>query len=291
MRLGSLTATAVLAAFAAVACTADSPTRPGPDDPVFAKPGDGEGLVSSDCGGRTELRDSRAALEWSGRIGGDASAVFTGDEAGVHAKIFYHDGNCSRSGDLVFDADMNSRKDKRHLTFHFPEGNDAGLPAGGVAAAPFVNFQGLMFLGSDIGTIGESDSRDAKVEEKDPGAARANEYPSPVAERPGYPEYNVAGSRPFRFRSMGLAGCEELEYAGIRLTRTAGAYTEVQPDPRLGQWSHSVDELGSWTVESLPVDGGTEHRAQCYAAAQGTLQPNGSPMNMPFMVTIAELRN
>lgn len=287
MRFIPMAATAALAALVAVACTADSPTTLAPDQPVFAKPGgDAGGLVSSECGGKTELRDSRATLTWSGSIGGDGSDAFTGDEAGVHAKVFYHDGGCSRSGDLVFDADMNSRKVKRHLTFHFPEQNGAGLPSGAVAAAPFVNFQGLMFLGSDIGVPEVSDSRDAKVEEKNPGAPRAAEYPSPSAERPGYPAYSEAGSRPFRFNSMGVAGCEVLEYAWISLTRNAGSYEQVQADPLLGQWSHSA--LGAWIVESVGEEGA--HWAQCYVSVQGSLEKNGPPMNMPFSVSIAEVR-
>lgn len=303
MRSASLTATAVLAAMAAVACTADSPTTLTPDEPLFAKPGGGDGLVTSDCGGKTQLRDSRARLTWSGSfITGDASGdTFEGDQGSVHAKIFYHDGGCSRSGDLVFDADMNGKKDARHLTFYFPARNDAGLPSDGVAAAPFVNFQGLMFLGSDIGEPVESDSRDAKVEEKDPGADRAQEYPPASAERPGYPTYNLAGQKAFRFRYMGVSGCDELEYARIKLTRTAGSYSEVQPDPLLGQWSDQAADLGVWTVESLPAwadlnengledEGETAHWAQCYATVQGSLQQNGAEMDMPFVVTIWELR-
>jgi hypothetical protein len=292
---------AILAAALTVGCVQDR-TALEPFEAAFnkGKGGSGDGTVSSDCGGQTALRDSRASLNWEGSIRDDGRGAFVGDESGVHAKIFYHDGNCSRSGDLVFDADMNAKgSNRRHLTFHFPADNDLNLPAH-ATAAPFINFRAIQFLGSDIGVPGAIDGRDAKVEEKDPGAPRGWEYPSASAERPDYPTFNgTTEARSLRI-DAGLPGCDLLRIEKIRMTRTGGVNGfratggSVNGAP-LGAWSHLEADLGAWMVETVETEnsaGQTGHWAQCEVTGQGggVRTPNGSPMHMPFTVTVAERR-
>ena len=76
------------------------------------------------------------------------------------------------------------------------------------AGAPFVNFRGIQFLGSDVNKDGtETGGRDAKIEEKSAGAPRGLEFPSVSAVRPDYPDYNGTSPAPkFRFGSMGSSG-------------------------------------------------------------------------------------
>lgn len=296
MRPTCLLATLAFATVTVFGCSTESagPTTYG-DAAVLNKGGKGPGGgggggggVKSECGGSTSLLDSRIDLVWQGvgvGIRSDGLGTYVDGNDGVHGKIFYHDLGCSRSLDAVFDPDFNSSSNPRKLVFHFPE--ESGLATGGVASGPFINFQGLMRLGSDINEAGVSDSRDAKVEEKNPGAARALEFPATVAFRPGYPDYGTAGTSGFRINT-GIKGCEELEYDEIRFERTAGAdgYQGVgSPDAgtfEYGQWSHEI--MGEWTVESSDP-----HTARCFAR-QGNRLVQGPEMSMPFSVTITERR-
>jgi hypothetical protein len=285
----------ILGAALAVGCEQHNPTALEPMEAAFNKkpPKDdsGGGSVTSECGGKTDLLDSRIDLAWAAvegsGVGPDRDALYEGGVNGVHGKIFYHDRGCSRSFDAVFDPDLNSSSDPRKLMFHFPAGY--GLPTGGVASGPFVNFTGLMRLGSDINVVGTSDSRDAKIEEKNAGAPRAWEFPATVAYRPGYPDYGTAGATDFRFNTD-IKGCERLVYDEIRLERTggsegyAGVGTPVDGKYEFGQWDHTV--MGSWTVESEP---GSGHMAQCFGK-QGKQWVEGPTMSMPFKVTITERR-
>src|SRR5688572_10615135 len=62
--------------------------------------------VTSDCGGQTDLRDSRTTLVWASRdelgatsgITSDGRGAYAGGTQGVQGKLFYHDAGCSRSG-------------------------------------------------------------------------------------------------------------------------------------------------------------------------------------------------
>jgi hypothetical protein len=253
-----------------------------------------QGSGQSDCGGRTDLVDSRIDLEWDAvqvsGVGGDGLGLYRGGEDGLNAKIFYHDPVCSQSSDAIFNTG-GGRNDLRRLVYHFPAGNDAGLPSGGIRGATWLNFQGLMRIGSDLGADGVANSRDAKIEAKMPGSLRAVEFPSAVAFRPGYPDYASSGGTKFRLGSgvsLDIKGCEKLEYDLIRLERTGGfeAYQATGGSAGgvpLAQWSHEV--TGGWVVESV-----APHMAQCYHTVKGKLATNGSPMPMPFRVTITERR-
>ena len=91
------------------------------------------------------------------------------------------------------------------------------------AGAPFVNFRGVQFLGSDMKKDGtETGGRDAKIEENSAGAPRGLEFPSVRVLRPDYPNYDGTSPAPkFRFTSTGISGCEALEYDSIELKRTS----------------------------------------------------------------------
>src|SRR5687767_4741080 len=101
--------------------------------------------VSSECGGQTDLRDSRSSFVWASRdelgatsgITSDGRGEYVGGTQGVQGKLFYHDAICSRSGDVVFDPDKNTYKPARKLTFHFPA-NSIGLPTTGVASGAYM---------------------------------------------------------------------------------------------------------------------------------------------------------
>jgi hypothetical protein len=254
--------------------------------------------VTSECGGQTDLRDSRVTLDWGAPstapgVTADAYGTYTGGQGGVHGKVFYHDAICSRSGDLVFDPDKDAAKPARKLVFNFPADNDLQLPTG-VKAGPFVNFRGIMMLGSDGANgapDGVSNGRDAKIEAKNPGAPRGWEFPALSAERPDYPTNNGTTTTPeFRFSYTGIAGCEALRYDKIRMTRhdlNAAAFvptgTFASDGTPLGQWDDKLP--GGWTVESVEP-----HHAQCMVTKKGNLVNNGSKMEMPFRVVASEVR-
>jgi hypothetical protein len=274
------------------ACTEDS-TPFEPHAAAFSKGGKpgggGDGLLSSECGGKTNLLDSRVSLTWSGAITGDGRGnTFVGGQDGVHGKIFYHDQSCSVSGDIVFDADMNAKRIKRHLTIAFPAGNDLGL--GTVTTAPFVNFASAMQLGSDAGQPHSDDGRDAKMEAKDPLRPRNVEYPSLTATYPGY-ELRNDPDRPLRLASTGIAGCDPLIFSMVEITREAGRFDHVAgtaaDGKSLGAWSHEVE--GAWTIRTVANDDGV-HEARCYTTSGNTESPNGAPMHIPFTVTVVEIR-
>jgi hypothetical protein len=254
--------------------------------------------VQSECGGKTDLLDSRVTLEWGSPstapgVTADEYGTYTGGQGGVHGKVFYHDAVCSRSGDLVFDPDKNAASPARKLVFNFPAGNSLNLPSG-VKAGPFLNFRAIMMLGSDgaNGTKDEvSNGRDAKIEAKNPGAPRALEFPALTADRPDYPTFTGTTTTPeFRFNYTGIPGCETLRYEKIRMTRDArnadafvstGTFT-AEGTP-LGQWDHT--RPGAWTVESVEP-----HLAQCMVTKKGTVVDNGKKMTMPFRVAATEVR-
>lgn len=252
-------------------------------------------LLNSECGGKTELLDSRARLQWEDlEVRGDGSPYER--QGSVHVKIFYHDSNCSRSGDLVFDPDGNGGTTPRAMRFHFPP-NDAGVPTGEVSAAPAINFRSLMQIGSDLNGDGVANARDAKIEAKFGLVPRSLEVPSNVQYRPDYPAYPTGPATPIRFSNMGLRGCEALEFDLIRLTRHTGAFVAVNAVSAfdglpLGEWSAAPADLGTWTVESAETvrNGVSGHWAQCYVTKKGTLVQNGSPMQMRFRVSITEQR-
>ena len=77
------------------------------------------------------------------RIRGDGLGDYRGDECGVHAKIFWYDPSFSRSGDAVFDADMNSPGScaRRALNFYWTDDATA------TRLAPFMNARRVMQLG------------------------------------------------------------------------------------------------------------------------------------------------
>ncbi len=287
----------ILAAAFTAACAQDHTPALEPAEVLFnTKKGGGGGGVTSECGGSTDLLDSRIDLRWEDGTGSgirsDGKNEYKGGQGGVHGKIFYHDRGCSRSFDAVFDPDASQSSNPRKLVFHFPADNDANLPSSGVASGPFMNFTGLMRLGSDINTADVSDSRDAKVEEKNPGAPRAWEFPGTEVLRPdNYPDYGAFAYSNFGF-STDIEGCERLEYDKIKLTRKQGigGYQPVgSPNEdgtySYGQWSHEQEHWGEWTVESIEP-----HLAQCFKSSKGTLEPNGAKMAMPFKVTITERR-
>lgn len=292
----TLSTALALGAVALLGACSDASAPLEPDEAAFAKPanpgggggggdGDGGGLQKSECGGKTDLLDSRVSLTWSGAITGDGFGdTFVGDQDGVHAKVFYHDQGCSVSGDIVFDPDMNGRKVKRHLTVAFPAGNDLGL--GTESAQPFINVRAAMQLGSDIATADVVDGRDAKMEAKSALRPRNLEFPSAVAVYPGYERTGNAAWR-FRLSYTGIPGCDLLEFTEVQVTRTAGVYAAtggVASDGlALGAWS--ATDAGAWEVETVGA-----HEAQCYATSGGTEVPNGAPMTLPFRVTIQELQ-
>lgn len=296
MRRLVLSSALLITAVAAAACEQSrAPTEVGDLGAVFAaKDGGGGGsTVTSECGGRTVLLDSRVALDWgttlairSDRDGADG--VYTGNVDGVHAKIFYHDSDCSRSGDMVFDPDMQQKNGPRKLVYVFPAGNPAGVPAGSYTDAPFINFRQLMILGSDINTLGVVDGRDAKIEEKSPGALRGLEYPSPTAVRPDYPMTPNGPSPKIRIGTS-VPGCETLEYQSITLERKKGRFYKIDPEvlasdgKSMGQWSHEVADLGEWVVSG--------QSAQCLRTLKGGKQEyNGAAFDMPFSVVVTEVR-
>jgi hypothetical protein len=256
-------------------------------------------LVNSECGGQTELTDSRASLSFASLsslasasgITGDGTSPYIGGSEGVHAKIFYHDAICSRSGDVVFDPDKDRFRPARKLVVYFPANNGIGLSSTGVNVGSSITFSALMQLGSDVTwDLTNEVGRDAKIDAKIPGAPRSLEYPAAIADRPGYPTGGIPTPK-FRI-ALGISGCETLEYALIRSTRDGGLDGFEQlvgqygsDGSPLGQWSAARN--GTWTVES--VDTGAGHAAQCYVTKKGSLVANGSPMNMPFKVSIAEL--
>ncbi len=275
------------------ACSDASTRLAGVDDAAFARGGrpggDGGGLQNSECGGKTDLLDSRVQLTWGGAIGGDGLGnTFVGDQDGVHAKIFYHDQGCSVSGDLVFDADMNGHKVKRHVTISFPAGNDLGL--GTVETAPFINFQNVMMLGADAGGLGVVDGRDAKMEAKAPGRDRNLEYPSTSAEYPGY-ERRQNPAAPFAISSTGIPGCDRLEFEKVRIERTSGTYVDSGDTngagEALGSWDPAAP--GSWSIQTV-ANGAGIHAAQCYDVSGNASIPNGGAMDLPFSVTAVEVR-
>lgn len=280
----------LLTAVFAAACEQSSPTDLAPLAPQYAKPGSGGGgSLTSECGGSTILLDSRVHLDWgtstSAGITSDGGGLYKGDVDGVHAKIFYHDGGCSRSGDMVFDPDMQQKNGPRKLVFVFGE-NNAGVPSGAYASAPFVNFRQLMQLGSDVNKDGNTTGgRDQKIEEKSPGAERGLEYPATLATRPSYPTTNL-----FRIGTS-APGCETLEYESITLQRTGGVDGFVKTGNKasdgleMGQWEHGASvPVGTWVVS-----GGN---ARCYKTVKGKLELNGdgSFFSMPFSVTVTEVR-
>ena len=256
--------------------------------------------VTSDCGGSTELRDSRADLTWPSistreyAVRDDGFGTYEGGTGSVHGKIFYHDSGCSRSGDIVFDPGMNARKNPRHLTVFFPE-NKLGLPTDGVKAGPFINFTAAMQLGSDVDRNGAVNGRDAKMEAKDnlKGTIRTLEHPVAFD---GLPNHDNLPNKERRFRlGVGISGCESLEYDEIRYTRIAGSFVRVDPasdGTLLGQWSDAVN--GAWVAESVETvrNNVPGHWAQCLITSKGTLAVNdaASPMSMPFRVDVAERR-
>jgi hypothetical protein len=282
------------ATLAAACIEVPTEMRPAPESPLFAKPGSGSG-TSSECGGQTQRADSRVQMDWSSSseyaVRNDAYGPYIGGQHGVHAKVFYYDGNCSRSGDLVFDADANSSATVRKLIFHFPA-NSIGLPTTGVASGTAFNFSGIMQLGSDVNADGSlTIGKDARIEAKYPGRDISLEHPSLSEIQPGYPIRNGAALGPFRFKTTGIAGCGELEYQQVRYTRTAGQFATLDPAQfsgsfQLGQWDVTI--AGAWTVESV-ADVNGNHLATCWTTKKGVLQPNGAAMNMPFRVTISEL--
>lgn len=300
-----------LAIAVAAACT-DSPTELlRPAAAAFGKgngngngggPSDGDsgGGGKSECGGTTALPDSRAILDWSAddAVSGDGSDVFTGDQAGVHAKIFYHDGGCSRSGDIVFDADMNSRRNKRHLTFHFPENRPAEVGQT-VTAAPFIAFPRAMQLGSDIGSDGAVNGWDANIYEKNATAPRGMEHPSPAATYPGH--LRMADPTWVFHFPLGINGCEVLRYDAVAITRESapsgfeeltGTIEFSEQTYQLGQWSE-VQHLGRWTVRSVATsrDDRSGHWATCWTSTGSGEIENGEAMDMPFTVEITEDRS
>ena len=285
-----------LSALAAFGCSEQAQTVLEPDQALFARPGGGGGSgggggLTSECGGSTALLDSRAELNWgtSHAIRNDEAGAYRGGSAdGVHAKIFYHDGGCSRSGDMVFDVDMGKKNGTRRLVFLFPETSPIGHKE--QRSAPFVNFRQLMQLGSDVNTDGWlTGGRDKKIEEKDPGSLRGREYPDDFATRPNYPETLSGAAPPFRIGTE-AAGCETLEYAEITLRRTGGVegFQKVEGLSsdllEMGQWEHASEyPAGTWVVEG--------QTAQCLKSVKGgKLEPNGGPFLMPFSVTVIEVR-
>lgn len=147
------------------------------------------------------LLDSRVRLEWAAQRAGITSdaGAYEGNKDGVHAKIFYHDGGCSKSGDMVFVPDMQKKNGPRKLVFKFPA--TSPIKAVEHRSAPFLNFRSLMQLGSDVRltageTSGATVGRDAKLEEKAPAvesdaaAQRSLEFPELTALRPTFPVRN-----------------------------------------------------------------------------------------------------
>lgn len=291
MRHSTLLAS-TLAALGTLAACAGEPTGVVTHDP-FALVGvtaTAPATVSSECGGRTDRPDSRAILTWAdpgtSGIASDGGS-YTGGQQGVQAKVFYYDQNCSRSGDLVFDPDLNSASPARKLVLRFPT-NGIGLPTGGVTSGAAMNFPAIMQLGSDVNwDILKPTGRDARIEAKISGGARSLEYPAFTALRPTYPAGAIATSN-FRLNNIGVAGCEQLEYASIQLTRTVGQFDQLigqyaaSDASPLGQWSTTV--AGAWTVSSV-----SPHAVQCYVTKKGQLVTNGATMSMPFSVTISEI--
>lgn len=258
-------------------------------------------FATSECGGKTALLDSRVKLVWTDQttsgIRSDGSGPFEGGQNGVHGKIFYHDGGCSRSGDMVFDPDMLAGGGPRRLVFRFAVGNPAGVAAGDYRSAPFINFRQLMQLGSDVNgdglrdanNDGIADGMDQKIEEKSPGAMRGLEFPATVALRPTYP-VTINGDAPMFRVGAGAPGCEELEYESIRLERIQGVTGFVATGRTsskglpMGQWEHASSyPVGEWVVSG--------DNARCYKTLKGKLvRVNEDFFPMPFSVVVTEVR-
>lgn len=292
----------LLLATGALAACQEIPTESSTVLSRAPKPLGAVALTGSECGGQTELVDSRVSLAFaslselasSSGITGDGTQPFLGGAKGVHAKVFYHDAICSRSGDVVFDPDKNNYRPARKLTVYFPAGNGLGLSTAGVKIGPFMNFAALMQLGSDVTWDLDSPvGRDAKIDAKYPGAIRSLEVPATSVERPGYPTSNVPTSR-FRI-DLGISGCETLEYERTQTSRTGGLGEFQQligqrssfDNSPLGQWNAARN--GTWTVQSADTGTPAGHAAQCYVTKKGSLVTNGAPMNVPFRVSVTEL--
>jgi hypothetical protein len=257
--------------------------------------------LMSDCGGSTTTLDSRVSLEFaslgtlssSSGMTNDGGGAYNGDSQGVRAKIFYHDPSCSRSGDLVFSPAQDPYQPARKLVVRFPAGNTLGLPTTDVKIGPYLNFSSIMQMGSDVTwdaliPVG----RDARIEASAPGNGHSLEVPQTVVLRPGYPTTPMV--HPHLHVTVGLPGCEAMEYDSIRMTRVGGLDGfEQLPGQRaadgspLGQWKVTRD--GVWIVESVDTGTPAGHAAQCYVTKKGKPAANGTPMNMPFRFVASEI--
>ena len=156
---------------------------------------------------------------------------------------------------MIFDPDANWGSPVRKLRLYFPAGNDAGLPSTGVNAGPYTTIPS-MELGSDVTwDVDNPTGRDANIEAKYPGSARAIEHPALSGETPDYPSGAVAPI----FQSLGISGCERLQYSKIRMTRITGVegFQQLVGDRAadgspLGNGRHCGTDSG-WSSQSTPA--------------------------------------
>ncbi len=212
--------------------------------------------------------DSRARIVFSedepmkivsdGLLGADGTSAYVGNECGVEAKLFYYNEDKSRSGDLVFDADMNRSKCARALVFRFP--SDDG---GDFKAAPFINVNKSM----QMGATGNDLLVAVNIQDPEYYGPRDN----PV-------------SRTMKF-AIGKSLCETLTYDHVLVSRTGGHFDDPDGDG-WGQWDKDAGDPGSWTVESVASPDGF-HAATCTYTKERTTQV-GATYDMPFRFQVTE---
>lgn len=243
----------VLLAVCVTACDDPSsiPTAVDPEAAAYAaakgKPGGGEGGADTDSRAKLVFDDA-AGL----KITSDAGGAYTGDACdGVYAKIFYHNADLSRSGDLVFDPDKNhsSCGPARSLTFDFGEGSP-------ISASPFVNVRAIMQIGAT--------GKDPLIEAK---------YPTSPDQ---YGQRDNPSTQQLRFTMLGLPGCDELRTT-VTVERTAGA--EAFDD----ETGWATGPPGAWAVASTG-----DHLATCYYA-KGRNLVEGVTAAMPFAFIVLEV--
>lgn len=251
-------------------------THDRPSEPLApaGKPGGG-GTSSTDAHVRITVDNTGMAVQSVG------DPVYQGGRGSVRAHIFYYASDRSRSGDLVFDPDIERGKNVRKLQITF--GAPVAVPAGAVHPAPgtyqlgpFINFKAIMQLAAP--QSGHEGLTDGWILEKvlASNGQRGMEQirPTTVTQQVGFQQIN-------------LPGCERLRYDRVTITRTAGSYrVDGYPidtvDGTEGKWDAAV--RGAWTVATE-----AGHTATCVYASGGQLVDGAVYADMPFALAVEEL--